>query len=587
MPPAGVTVDPNSAAAGDEREGTEARPRASCLALLSTTPARVIMGLLVLLVVVLSLSQAGVFSGSSSSSSGATDATKGGKGGKGKDGKAVPSTKPSRSRRPSPSRPPSASSTSRPLTPCSCAEDDKKKHVVVHILDADNRDALAMGMELLDPQAAYSGIFSFTNVVDVLNHDPVYPTGRTVVLLREDATSGATGNVGNELNQNTAEVLKGLTGEKVPYQKCHLEGNKPPVYFYIDSSADQDAGEWLGESAVYFNDQRWGALNKRHPDIKVLLKSPAPHKAAIFQLLGIPPSRIAYLNPGFPCEGGNRVIFPPFGRNDAPGWSQEWWKVNHMITISEQFRKAAGLPPKCPKTSRLRELKSTKAAAPAKGGKAGTTTKKKAEEGAEEGEEEGAAAGEEAAADAAPAAEEKAAAPAKKAPAGPPPGGANPGGVIYIAMSASDHAKHDAAKAKDKADMEEVVAAMEAAVSEAKGLSLTFPEAMDLDVESGEDTKAFFAAVGTARIIVTYASSSTWMLASVARGATIIVGGTKSSDAKTLKRPGHATEKSFVAKYNAIVELPSDPKKAVEELKKAVSEAKEEKEKKKPPKCKA
>lgn len=508
MPPS-LAIDPASAAAGDDRVGpSNIRPRMPVFEMLSTAPARVVLVLLLLFCSGLGIVQSGVlrsvlFPSSQSRAS---------------DDRGATLPRPTRTRRPSHSRPPTPSPSSRPLTPCTCEEKDLKKQTTVHILDADNRDAMVMGIELLDPgQAALSGVFGFTNVLDILNHDPVYPTGRTIVLQRENIVEGTGSKLGSELNQDTAVALQPLTFETVPFQKCHLEGFKPPFFYYIDSTSDQDAGEWLGESALFLNDARWGFLLKRHPDIKLLLKAPAPHKSAILQLLDIPPDQVTYLNPGIPCEGGNRVYLPPFGRNDAPGWSQEWWKSTHMALTAEQWRKAAGLPPKCPKES---------------------------------------------------------------------PSKTSEGAVVYIAMSSSDKIRHEGGKTKDVQDMQATVEAFESLVKEFKGRTVTFPDSQDLDLVKGTETKDFFAAIGTARVVLTYSSSSTFMLASLARGATLVVGGAKSGEAaKSNKRPGHVTEKAYVAKFNAIIELGSDPKKATDEAKKAVKEALEEGEKKKPPKC--
>jgi len=385
-------------------------------------------------------------------------------------------------------------------------------------VDADVIDSMSQGSEFLLEGNARSGVFVFSNVVDVLNHDPAYPNGRTVVIQREGVDNKGK-LIGDEVNQNTAKVLLTAYGvEKVPFQKCHIEGSKPPVFYYIDSSADQDAGEWLGESSLFLIQERWAALVKSHPEVKLLLKAPGAHKSAMLQLLGIPSSKVVYLNPGMPCEGGNRVYFPPLGRNDAPGWSQDWWKKQHMTIAVPEWRERAGLPAKCP----------------------------------------------------------------AKAPTGK-----DEGAVVYIELSSSDKAKVDGAK--DAESFTSAQSALAKIASANNAATIKFPESPDLNIDTGSEMKDFFAALGKARVILTMGTSSSYILAAVARGATVIVvGGPKSPFDKSLKRPGHATELKYLKDFNNVVEvsLALESKKFDETVEKAVKDALDGKEKKNPPTCK-
>jgi len=253
---------------------------------------------------------------------------------------------------PSASQTPSISFTNAPLAPCSCAQAERKWQWMLHMQEADKRDDTVMGtVVLVEGRAAESGVFGFSNVLSLVDGDPTYPSGRSVVLDRPLGRGHRPENPGNgpiladELNQATAKDLMALT-HPVAGQDCH-KNSSVPHYYAVDSSSDQDAGEWLGESALFLNKDRWGQLLARHPGIKIAFHSPAPHKSALLQLLGIPESMVTYQT-AFPCEGGNRVYLPPFARNAAPGWSQHWWKRPHTEMLLELMREKAGYPSKCP-----------------------------------------------------------------------------------------------------------------------------------------------------------------------------------------------------------------------------------------------
>ena len=114
------------------------------------------------------------------------------------------------------------------------------------------------------------------------------------------------------------------------------------------------------------------------------------------------------------------------------------------------------------------------------------------------------------------------------------------------------------------------------------GSVVHFPDTLPL--KEGE-VKAFVAAIATARVVVLHASSSVWMFAGLARGATIIVVDAQQAT-KVLNTPGHVTEQKIVAQYNKIITLGSEGEKlkAIEEATNAITAALENKEKV-PPKC--
>lgn len=254
--------------------------------------------------------------------------------------------------KPSASQTPSISFTNAPLAPCSCASAERKWQWMLHMQEADSRDDTVMGtVKLVESKAVESGVFGFSNVLSLVDNDPAYPSGRSVVLDRplgrghRPASPDSGPILADELNKATAKDLMALT-HPVAGQDCH-KNTSVPQYFAVDTSNDQDAGEWLGESALFLNTDRWGQLLSRHPGIKLVFKSPAPHKSAFLQLMGIPESMVTYLA-SYPCDSGNRVYLPPFARNAAPGWSQHWWKRPHTEMLLDAMREKAGYPSKCP-----------------------------------------------------------------------------------------------------------------------------------------------------------------------------------------------------------------------------------------------
>ena len=336
-----------SAAAGDDNRGASSVPPA---------PRGLLEQPLVRLLLVVAVGAAALWFGldayNGGGAGGAKDAAQG-KGGKGKDAAAP---KPARSPSKSPKPKPSPSPTSSPAGACTCEvpKDEPTHRVILHFLSVDSPEGVCMGNVNIGGGAVspITSAFLLYNVMDIVNKDPVYTMGRTVVLYRPrgpfEAPVGATS--GHEVNQNTYNTLAGagVFSSKVMGQTCEV-GNGPPVFLYADTAADADAGEWLGESAANLFG-RWTALKKAEPTATLLLKAPATHKSAMLQLLGIPSTSVAYVNKGgIPCDTGNKMYIPPMGQNALGGWSQSWWKEPNFKSVTVGSRLAAGLLA-CPAT---------------------------------------------------------------------------------------------------------------------------------------------------------------------------------------------------------------------------------------------
>lgn len=164
----------------------------------------------------------------------------------------------------------------------------------------------------------------------------------------------------------------------------------------------------------------------------------------------------------------------------------------------------------------------------------------------------------------------------KECPTSAPP--ATPANTVYIKLSAADKAAR--AVGGDGA----FDTAMAEYISGKGGKVLAFPEGEGLK-EGGKEAAEFVAAVGSARVVVAHASTSAWILAGLARGATVIVAEVVGSEVAVIKRPGHVVEKELCAVYNWVVELSSDHGKAVTRAKELVEDALAEKDKESIPKC--
>jgi hypothetical protein len=341
------TALPVSAPAGSAAAGDDSRPAGSAapapqpgvLAALSTPRALLVL-VLGALAVYAGVSALGGDGGAASKGASDAASTRGGA----KEGKAPPPPKAPKSPSKTPKPKPSPSPTSSPDSACTCEPgEDKGGRTILHLLSTDSPEGITMGN--VGGLTTENTILAY-NVMDIVSKDPIYSHGRTVVMYRPRGpfTSPIGSGVGHEVNQATYDTLAraGLFSNAVPGQKC--AATKPPVFLYIDTADDADAGVWLAESAPSLV-ERWTKLSKSEDSLTLLLKAPATHKTAMLQLMGIPADRVAYVNKGgIPCDKGNKVHISPMGQVSLPGWSQSWFITPHFTSLINAARKAAGLP---------------------------------------------------------------------------------------------------------------------------------------------------------------------------------------------------------------------------------------------------
>ena len=496
-----VSAPPGSAAADEDRRGAGPAPAPAPGFLAQLTSPRVLL--------LLVLAAAAVFAGVSymdaAPAAAASDAAASKKPALGKDGKPVKAPK-SPSKTPKPK--PTPSPTSSPDGECTCdAGANKGGKTILHFLSVDSPEGITMG-NTGGPNLENS--YLLWNVQDIVNKDPIYPGGRTVVLYRPRGpfNSGEGSGVGHEINQATFATLSntGIFSENIVGQKC--KGVARPAFLYIDASNDADAGDWLGESAPSLV-ARWASVLKAEPSASLLLKAPATHKTAMLQLLGIPQDKVVYINKGgIPCEKGNKVYVAPMGQNSLPGWSQSWWKQAHYNSLMAASRKAAGLP---------------------------------------------------------------------DCPAKPPTAES---GIVLVPRTEAERLE-----SKGKASAFEE--AMATYVAEKGGKVVKMPESLSL-ADAGTEMKEFVEALGTARVLILPATSSTGFYAGLARSATIIIEGSKGKEgAKTMAVPGWKTELGIIKTNNLVDFLPEDKGKGedVTAAQAKVQEVLDGKEKAKMPKC--
>lgn len=389
---------------------------------------------------------------------------------------------------PHPPYPLGAPRLAEPASPCTCkSKDDRlgsESRFTVHIVGADVVDGVSQGVQKFGSSGSfsYTGLFGFSHVVDVRSSGAEGVRQRSVTVTRLSGwDSYELSGMEGELTQSSAAALSMLTSDFVPQQDCHFSPG-PPSFYYIEGidGESESLGDWLGLSAIFLNPQRFEALRAQYPTLRLLLNSIVPYKLATLQLYNVEEKDITVSSLRQPpCDGGNRVFFPPLPSNLNGGWSLTWLKRDHLENLLGDWREKSGLPRHCPLPC-----------APSSScvlGKAVLLKVPKSEEDLWETQ-----------------------------------GTWNP--LFQVLMTD--------------------------AIKKMGGEILTFPDSPDLKL-SGIEMKDFIRSVGTAQVVISQAHSASWILAGLARSATLIF----TQDTHTLDlmtSPGKLMEQQVASRNNVV-----------------------------------